>query len=74
MHLEWWTLSTGCEGRIDQDPEVWIRMLGLPLHLWTEDILNKVGDRCGGFVFLDKETTQRKDLRWGKNLCKKERF
>ena len=71
MHLEWWTPSTGCIGRIDQDPEVWIRVFGLPLHLWTEDILKKVGDRCGGFVFLDKETTQRKDLRWARILVKK---
>ena len=33
MHLEWWTPSTGCEGKIDQDSEVWIRVFGLPLHL-----------------------------------------
>ena len=71
MHLEWWTPSTGCEGRTDQDPVVWIIVFGLPLHMWTEDILKKVGYRCGGFVFLDKETTQRKDLRWARILVKK---
>ena len=71
MRLEWWTPSTGCEGRIDQDPEVWIRLFGLLLHLWTEDILKKVEDRCGGFLFLEKETTQRKDLRWARILVKK---
>ena len=26
MHLEWWTPSTGCEGRIDQDSEVWLAL------------------------------------------------
>ena len=46
-------------------------MFGLPLHPWTEDILKKVGDRCGGFLFLDKETSQRKDLRWERILVKK---
>ena len=45
-------------------------MFGLPLHPWTEDILKKVEDRCGGLVFLDKETTQRKDLWWARILVK----
>ena len=71
MQLEWWTPSTGCKGRIDQDLEVWIRVVGLPLHLWTEEILKKVGDSYGGFVVLDKETTQRMDLRWARILVKK---
>ena len=70
MHLEWWTPSTGCEGKTYQDSEVWIKVFGLPLHLWTEDILKKLGDRCGGFVFMDKETTYRKDLRWARILVK----
>ena len=70
MHLEWWSPSTGCEGRTDQDSEVWIRVFGLPLHLWTEDILTKLGDRCRGFVVMDKETTHRKDLRWARILVK----
>ena len=70
MHLEWWSSSTGCEGRTIQDSKVWIRVLGLPLHLWTEDILKKLGDRCGGFVVMDKETTHMKDLRWARILVK----
>ena len=36
----------------------------------TEDILKKLGDRCRGFVFMDKETTYRKDLRWARILVK----
>ena len=70
MFLEWWSPSTGCEGRTYQDSEVWIRVFGLPLHLWTEDILKELGDRCGGFVVMDKETTHRKDLRWARILVK----
>ena len=70
MFLEWWSPSTGCEGRTDQDSEVWIRVFGLPLHLWTEDILKELGDRCGGFVVMDKETTHKKDLRWARILVK----
>ena len=73
MHLEWWTPSTGCKGRIEEDPEVWIRVVGLPLHLWTEEIMKKVGNGCGGFVALDKDTEQRNDLRWDRILVKKDR-
>ena len=45
-------------------------MVGLPLHLWSEDILKELGDRCGGFVVMDKATTHRKDLRWARILVK----
>ena len=70
LHLEWWTPSTGCTGRKGQDQEAWIIVIGLPLHLWTEEILKKVGDSYGGFVALDKETTIRTDLLWARILVK----
>ena len=70
MHLEWWNPSTGCTGRKDQDHEAWIRMVGLPLHLWTREILKKVGDSCGGFVAMDKGTALRTDLLWARILVK----
>ena len=37
--------------------EVWIRVVGLPLHLWTREIPKLIGDSCGGFVAIDQETT-----------------
>ena len=43
MQLEWWTPSTGCTGRKGQEPEAWVRVVGLPLHLWTGEILKKNG-------------------------------
>ena len=73
MHLEWWSPSTGCKGSIEEDQEVWIRVVGLPLHLWSVEILKKVGNACGGFIALDKNTEQRKDLRWARILVKKDR-
>ena len=73
MHLEWWSPSTGCKGSTEEDQEVWIRVVGLPLHLWTEQILKKVGNGCGGYIALDKNTEQRKDLRWARILVKKDR-
>ena len=73
MYLEWWSPSTGCKGRIEEEQEAWIRVLGLPLHLWTEEILKKVGNGCGGYVAMDKETEQRKDLRWARIMVKQDR-
>ena len=70
MQLEWWTPSTGCMGRKGQESEVWIRVVGLPLHLWTGEILKKVGDSYGGFVALDEETTLKTDLLWARILVK----
>ena len=70
MFLEWWSLTIGCEGRKEQESEVWIRVVGLPLHPWSENILKELGDRCGGFVGMDKATTLRKDLRWVRILVK----
>ena len=70
MHLEWWTPSTGCKGRKGQETEVWIRVVGLPLHLWIGEILKKVGGSCGYFVALEEETALKTDLHWARILVK----
>ena len=70
MQLEWWTPYSGCKGFRDQENEVWIRVVGLPLHLWTGEILKKVGDNCGGFVALDEGTASKTDLLWARILVK----
>ena len=70
LQLEWWTPYSGCNGLRDQKNEVWIRVVGLPLHLWTGDTLKKVGDYCGGFVALDEGTSSKTDLLWARILVK----
>ena len=68
--LERWTPSTSCTRSKGQDQEAWIRVVGLPLHLWTEEILVTIRDGCGGFVALDKETSLMKNLLWARILVK----
>ena len=68
--LERWTPSTGCMRSKGQYQEVWLRVVGLPLHLWTEEILVTIGDSCGGFVAMDKETSLMKNLLWARILVK----
>ena len=72
MHLEWWNPSVGCATRKNQSEEVWIGVVGLPLHLWTREILKKLGDCCGGFLAMDKGTTLKTDLLWTRILLKME--
>ena len=70
MQLEWWTPYSGCNRSRDQENEVWIRVVGLPLHLWTGEILKKIGDNCGGFVALDEGTASKTELLWARLLVK----
>lgn len=53
---EWWSLNAGCVERKSLVKEIWIRVVGLPLHMWTHDVLKMIGDGCGGFIAIDKET------------------
>ena len=59
LHLEWWNPTIDCARRKDQAKEAYIRVVGLPLHLWTEEILRRLGNSCGGFVAVDNDTTLR---------------
>ena len=44
--------------------QAWIKVVGIPLHLWNREILKMIGDSCGGFVDLDRETTLKSELSW----------
>ena len=68
--LERWNPSTGCMRSKSQNQEVWIRVVGLPLHLWSENILATIGNSCGGFVAIDKETSLMKNLFWARILVR----
>ncbi|XP_073059539.1 uncharacterized protein [Primulina eburnea] len=40
----------------------WIKIAGLPWHLWTTDIFNIIGEQCGGLLEISKDTTILRDL------------
>ena len=56
LQLDRWSPESGCIRRKGLVQEAWIGVVGLPLHLWTPEILRKLGGACGGFVVLDKVT------------------
>ena len=70
LQLEWWRPEVGCLRRKNSIQEVWIRVVGLPLHLWKPEILRKLGDACGGFVASDKNTEKKTEVRWARLLIK----
>ena len=37
---------------------MWLRLIGLPLHLWSRLVLKSIGDKCGGFVVVDENMAQ----------------
>ena len=59
LSLERWRLESGCVKSKNLVNEAWVRMVGLPLHLWTCEALKQIGNGCGGFLKVDTETTLR---------------
>ena len=44
--------------------------MGLPISLWSPEILRRVGDVCGGFITVDENTRSMRDLLWARILVK----
>ncbi|RVW15130.1 hypothetical protein CK203_083331 [Vitis vinifera] len=59
----------GClEGDNEDARQVWVRILGLPLHLWGRSLFKQFGDSCGRYVAMDENTTERRNLKWARVL------
>ena len=52
LHLKRWSHGIGCAENLEKVREVWVRVMGLPVHLWSH-----IGNGCGGFVAVDEGTT-----------------
>ena len=50
--------------------EAWIRVVGMPLHLWRQEILKRISDSCGGFMAIDKEIVLRVKVAWVRILVR----
>ena len=57
LHLIRWHPKVGCLRKGGSTKDLWVRELRLPLQLWGREVFKKVGDRCGGFVTVDEDTT-----------------
>ena len=66
ISLREWGKDVGCMVGRDSCRTVWVRLLGLPLHLWSRPILKRIGDKCGGFDAVDENTAFLTDLHWAR--------
>ncbi|KAH0731448.1 hypothetical protein KY290_002461 [Solanum tuberosum] len=66
LELEWWSLTMGAIPSQKQFDWFWVRILGLPLHLWTDKVMKEMDDQCGGWIEAEEETQLKNHLRWGR--------
>ena len=64
--LKKWAREDGCITERDIKEVAWVRLIGLPVHLWSCPILRRIGDCCGGFLAMDEDTTFLSDFRWAR--------
>ena len=70
MRLEKWSQMTGCLMEGEREREAWVRIVGLPISLWDQDILSKIGEECGGFLDIDVKTERMEELQWARILVR----
>ncbi|GFS36239.1 hypothetical protein Acr_00g0044890 [Actinidia rufa] len=68
MELTLWEDRCGCFVDSNKLETVWVRVLGLPVFLWSEELFRALGDRCGGFVMMAEETMSREHVKWAR-IC-----
>ena len=47
-----------------------MKVVGLPLHLWSREVFKSIGESCGGFIAMDKETAFFSELQWAHILVR----
>ena len=60
----------GCVKNKNLRKEAWVRVLGLPLHLWTREMLKQIGDGCGGFLKVEEESGRGSEISWVRILVR----
>ena len=66
IFLKEWAKEDGCFTERDIKDVAWVRLIGLPVHLWSRPILRRIGDRCSDFLAMDEDMTFLSDLRWAR--------
>ncbi|KAG5605852.1 hypothetical protein H5410_027344 [Solanum commersonii] len=69
----WWRPTTRCTPNPSTMRETWIRVVGIPLHLWSRKVFQEIGDLCGGWIETEEETELKNHLKWARILVKNNR-
>ena len=70
LFLEKWHPEVGCFCNGAFANEAWVKVVGLPLHLWNHEVFKLIGDGCGGFIVVDNKTDSMVELQWARLLVK----
>ena len=70
LFLEKWHSEVGCFCNGAFSNEAWVRVLGLPLHLWSREVFKLIGYGCGGLIVVDENTNFMVELQWARLLVK----
>ena len=66
IFLKKWAKEDGCITEKIFKEVAWVRLIGLPVHLWSRPILRRTGDRCGGFLAMDEDMAFMSNLQWAR--------
>ena len=70
LFLEKWHPEVGCFGNEVKAKEAWVRVVGLPLHLWSREVFKLIGDGCGGLITVDEKMVSMANLQWARLLVR----
>ena len=62
LRLEEWRPETECMREGEKRRQAWVRIVGLPVSLWDQAILRRIGEACGGFLAIDAQTEKLEEL------------
>ena len=68
--LEKWRPEIGCLRKGKNKSEAWVRVVGLPVSLWEQDILRMIEEECKGFLAVDSQMEKIEELQWARLLVK----
>ncbi|KAJ9674021.1 hypothetical protein PVL29_023525 [Vitis rotundifolia] len=60
--LDTWNPKVGCLCKNSNANEAWVRVVGLPFHLWRLEVFKRIEDGYGGFVAVDEDTRSLSEL------------
>ena len=66
--LERWNPEVGCLRKEPTTKDVWVKVIGLPLHLRSSEVFKRIGDECGGFIAADKSSLH--EMQWARLLVR----
>ncbi|MCH89123.1 DUF4283 domain protein [Trifolium medium] len=63
-NLDWWEglledVKPWTPNQVSSRRNLWVRVYGLPLHIWGVKTFQMIADRCGAFLAMDNGTMQR---------------